>query len=107
MLAWLGGTIALGLVFLGGQGWEYSGLLREHVTMAHSLFGATFFAVTGFHGLHVLGGLIALSLMVFFGLRGDLVKQRSGVLGGVSMYWHFVDAVWIAVFSIVYLGALR
>jgi len=107
MTAWLGATIALGLVFLGGQAIEYTGLLQEHVTVAQSLFGATFFAVTGFHGLHVLGGLFALSLMLFFARRGDLDRDRGGVLGAVSIYWHFVDAVWILVFSIVYLGALR
>ncbi len=100
---WLIATIVLGLAFIAGQGWEYFGLLSKAVTPERNLFGATFFTLTGFHGFHVLCGLIALSilLMLTFGRRFGKT-EASGVVA-ISMYWHFVDAVWIVIFSLVYL----
>ncbi len=105
-LAWLFATIALGAAFLAGQGAEYASLIRENVTISRDLFGTTFFTLTGFHGLHVLIGLILLSTL--FGLE---VKRRvsglSQVVDSVSIYWHFVDAVWMVIFPVVYLWVLR
>jgi heme/copper-type cytochrome/quinol oxidase subunit 3 len=105
-LKWLGVTLALGAVFLINQGVEYVGLLRRGVTISSSMFGSTFFTVTGFHGLHVLAGLIVLAILFVLGKRGFLTSRRSDVLGAIGYYWHFVDVVWIVVFSVIYLKVL-
>lgn len=101
---WLVVTILLGAVFLFGQGIEWSGLLRKNVTISSGLFGTTFFTLTGFHGFHVFVGLIALSILFGLGLVGDFKNGKSSAVETVSLYWHFVDAVWIVIFTIVYLG---
>jgi len=108
-LRWIGVTIALGLVFIAGQGMEYLGLFREGVTVSTNLFATTFFTLTGFHGLHVLVGLVALGIVLARAMAGDFDEEtepeakRSSVLESVGLYWHFVDVVWLAVFTIVYL----
>jgi len=100
---WLIATIVLGAVFIAGQAMEYIGLLSSRVNPARNLFGATFFTLTGFHGLHVVCGLIALSaLLILTFFRGFGTREGVGI-GAISMYWHFVDAVWIVIFSLVYL----
>jgi heme/copper-type cytochrome/quinol oxidase subunit 3 len=102
---WLVATIALGAIFLLGQGTEYARLLGEGVGPGSALFGTTFFTLTGLHGLHVLAGLVALVALV-----GSIVARARGVFPAaweaVGLYWHFVDAVWVVVFSVVYLGAI-
>jgi cytochrome c oxidase subunit 1/cytochrome c oxidase subunit I+III len=105
-LKWLGITLALGGVFLVNQAIEYAGLFHRGITISSSLFGSTFFTVTGFHGLHVLAGLVALAILFLLGKRGDLTGRRSDVLGAVGYYWHFVDVVWVVVFSVIYLRVL-
>ncbi len=102
---WLFVTIALGAVFLAGQCSEYLGLYRHGITFATNLFATTFFTLTGFHGLHVALGLVALTIVLAMALAGDFRRRRSSLLRTVGLYWHFVDVVWIVVFSIVYLGA--
>jgi cytochrome c oxidase subunit III len=105
-LAWLFATIALGAAFLAGQGNEYASLIRKDVTISRDLLGTTFFTLTGFHGLHVFIGLILLGTL--FGLelkRG--VTGSSKAVDSVSIYWHFVDAVWMVIFPVVYLWSLR
>ena len=89
---------ARSLAFVGGEG----------VTPASGLFGTTFFTLTGFHGLHVLGGLITLAILLGLAQAGVFALQRphSTALEATSLYWHFVDVVWIAVFTIVYLWTL-
>ena len=104
---WLSVTILLGCVFIGGQVWEYTGLISSGVTINRNLFASTFFTVTGFHGLHVTGGIVALSILLLMARSGYLTTKRSGVFNAVGIYWHFVDVVWIAVFSIIYLGYLQ
>ena len=99
---WLGVTILLGAAFLVGQGLEYAGLISRNVTPARNLFGATFFTLTGFHGFHVLCGLVALFIMLL-ALRGNFDRRKMSGIGAVAIYWHFVDAVWIVIFSLVYL----
>jgi heme/copper-type cytochrome/quinol oxidase subunit 3 len=99
-------TIGLGAVFLFGQGREYAQLLREHVTISSNLFGTTFFTLTGFHGLHVLIGLVALAILLGLALAGDFKDPEAPGVGAVGLYWHFVDAVWIVIFTIVYLGTV-
>jgi heme/copper-type cytochrome/quinol oxidase subunit 3 len=106
-LVWLGLTIVLGIVFLSGQAWEYAGLLANNITIDSNLFASTFFTVTGFHGLHVTGGLVALAIMLALGWKSLLDSRRVDVFGAIGVYWHFVDGVWIAVFAIIYLRFLQ
>ena len=102
---WLVLTAALGVAFLAGQGLEYARLLGGGIASSTGLFGTTFFTLTGLHGLHVIIGLAAIGgLAVASRRHGALV--RSVAWEGVAWYWHFVDAVWIVVFSVVYLGTL-
>lgn len=101
---WMLVTIALGTIFIAGQAMEYAGLIRENLTISRDMFGSTFFTLTGFHGFHVIVGLILLSIALFIMTRGKNQHEITEVgLTCVSMYWHFVDVVWIAVFSVVYL----
>ncbi len=100
---WLGVTVLLGVVFLGGQASEYMGLWSNGVTISRNLFATTFFTLTGFHGLHVLAGLVTLGTLLALIARGDFDKARSSALVSAGYYWHFVDVVWIVVFSVVYL----
>lgn len=106
-IRWLVATIALGIAFLVGQAIEYGRLFRSGVTVDTNLFATTFFTLTAFHGLHVLAGLIALAVVLVLTLAGDLTGRLAQGLRTVGYYWHFVDAVWIVVFSVVYVrGAL-
>jgi len=103
--AWLAATMLLGAIFLIGQGSEYARLLAEGIGPGSALFGTTFFTLTGLHGLHVLAGLVALAAL----FAANLGRARAVSLvawEAVSLYWHFVDAVWVVVFSVVYLGTL-
>lgn len=103
--AWLAATMTLGAIFLLGQGSEYARLLGEGIGPGSALFGTTFFTLTGLHGLHVLAGLLALAGLLTTSLgRARLVSPVAW--DAVSYYWHFVDAVWVVVFSVVYLGTL-
>jgi heme/copper-type cytochrome/quinol oxidase subunit 3 len=99
---WLVATIVLGGVFLVGQGIEYYDLLARHITPSTNLFGTTFFSLTGFHGLHVFVGLVMLMIAAGFAFSGAFKSGKSSALGAVSLYWHFVDVVWIFIFSLIY-----
>jgi heme/copper-type cytochrome/quinol oxidase subunit 3 len=103
MRAWLGATILLGAVFLLGQGLEYGALFRSGARVGSNLFTTTFFTLTGFHGLHVCLGLIALLIVWGIAGAGDFRRGSPPALKVVGLYWHFVDVVWLAVFSAVYL----
>ena len=98
---WLALTLLLGTVFLAGQAHEYAGLLRQNITISSGLFGTAFFTLTGFHGLHVFVGLILLSILCVLG------KSASRAMTPVGLYWHFVDAVWVVIFSLVYIYAVE
>jgi heme/copper-type cytochrome/quinol oxidase subunit 3 len=102
---WIAATIALGLVFIAGQGAEWADLIAAGVTVNRNLFGTTFFTLTGFHGLHVLLGIVALAALAGLVAAGRLRGRAAQPIEAVSLYWHFVDAVWIVIFSVVYLGA--
>jgi heme/copper-type cytochrome/quinol oxidase subunit 3 len=102
-IAWLAATLALGAVFLAGQATEYTRLLASGVTMNTNLFATTFFTLTGFHGLHVMAGLVALAIVLGLTLLGDRTGRMSQGLRVVGYYWHFVDVVWMVVFTVVYL----
>ncbi|MBV8841539.1 MAG: heme-copper oxidase subunit III [Bryobacterales bacterium] len=100
---WLGATILLGTAFMAGQALEYAGLISRTVVPERNLFAATFFTLTGFHGFHVVCGLVALiALFIMAFVRSFGRSEISGV-AAISMYWHFVDAVWIFIFSLIYL----
>jgi cytochrome c oxidase subunit 1/cytochrome c oxidase subunit I+III len=103
---WLAATILLGAVFLLGQVREYGRLLHAGVGVSTSLFATAFFTVTGFHGLHVGVGLLALGLVWQLARRSEFRRAFAPSVEAVGLYWHFVDAVWVVVFSVVYLRAL-
>jgi heme/copper-type cytochrome/quinol oxidase subunit 3 len=102
--AWLLSTIVLGGVFLAGQGIEWRHLIDQGATVSRNLFGTTFFTLTGFHGLHVLIGLVALTVLLGLTLAGDFRGPDSAAIETISLYWHFVDAVWVVIFGVVYLS---
>jgi cytochrome c oxidase subunit III len=102
LVMWLAITTLLGLTFLIGQGWEYFELFGENITPSRNTFGTAFFTMTGFHGLHVFGGLVMLSVLTWFSWRGDFKGPHSSAVTAVSWYWHFVDMVWVIIFSLVY-----
>ena len=102
---WLAATIALGAIFLIGQGSEYARLLSEGIGPGSALFGTTFFTLTGLHGFHVLAGLVALAAL-FSANRRRAAAVRPVAWEAVALYWHFVDAVWVVVFTVVYIGTL-
>jgi cytochrome c oxidase subunit I len=106
-LTWWLLSMGLGLVFLIGQMTEYVRLYADGITLGSNLFTSAFFTLTGFHGLHVCVGLIALGSIGLMGGAGDFRNGRRRVaVDAVSMYWHFVDAIWVVVFSLVYLLGL-
>lgn len=96
----MGLTIIMGAMFLGGQFWEYQHI---HAAFNKDMFGATFFTLTGLHGAHVTVGVIALSTVFIMGLRGRWSKDHHFPVRGVTIYWHFVDAVWVILFGLFYL----
>ena len=102
-MIWLTATGLLGTLFLGGQYFEFTTFYREGVWIGTNLFGTTFFVLTGFHGTHVsIGVLWLLSLWVQV-WRGQLTQHQSLSLEIAGLYWHFVDIVWIVIFTVVYL----
>ena len=100
---WLLGVIVLGGMFLGGQVFEFSHFYREGLTLQQNLFGATFFVLTGFHGAHVTVGVIWMTTLLVMSLRGKLGPDRGLDVEVAGLYWHFVDVVWIVIFTVVYL----
>jgi len=104
MREWFVLTYLMGAVFVAGQALEYAELVRENITMASSPYGSVFYLTTGFHGLHVTGGLIAFLLVIgrtFVARRFTHEQAVSAIV--VSYYWHFVDVVWIGLFATIYL----
>jgi len=96
-------TIALGGLFLFGTALEWHRLIYEHgLTISTNLFGTTYYSLVGLHGFHVSAGLIMLSLVAIFGFTGRVGVSQSDRIAVLSMYWHFVDAVWVVVFTVVY-----
>lgn len=96
-------TALLGAAFLGGQIYEFNALYHDGVTLTSSIFGSTFFTLTGFHGLHVLIGVLwALIILVRAGRGGYSAEEDMGI-EIFGLYWHFVDIVWIVLFTIIYL----
>jgi cytochrome c oxidase subunit III len=97
-------TILLGGLFLFGTGREWHRLIYEHgLTISTNLFGTTYYSLVGLHAFHVTVGLIMLSIVFLFDLAGRLGSKQSPRVEVLSMYWHFVDVVWIVVFTVVYI----
>jgi cytochrome c oxidase subunit 3 len=95
-------TIVLGLAFLGGQAYEYSHI-QHGVALQGSVFGATFFTLTGLHGIHVSVGVILLLTLLVATLRKKIGPQKTVMANVITLYWHFVDAVWVILFALFYL----
>ena len=101
--AWLLATALLGITFVGGQVFEFTVFVREGLTIQRNLFGTSFFVLTGFHGAHVTMGILMLLTLFGQSLAGRLPTERALRVELVGLYWHFVDVVWIVIFTIVYL----
>lgn len=101
--AWWAFTIALGVIFLGGTAREWHKLIyRDGLTIRTNLFGTTFYSLVGLHATHVIVGLFMLSTVLIFALTGELKTEHRHRIEVLSLYWHFVDVVWIVVFTVVY-----
>lgn len=96
-------TLVIGSTFIGIQGIEWSELLRHGITPAEDLFGTAFFVLTGFHGMHVIVGLLWLIFALLKSFRGDFTRTNSMGIELFGLYWHFVDIVWIILFTMIYL----
>ena len=100
---WLMATALLGMTFIAGQVYEFTRFVQEGLTLKTNLFGTSFFVLTGFHGAHVTGGILMLLSLYGMSLDGRLPTERAEVVELVGLYWHFVDVVWIVIFTVVYL----
>src|SRR6516162_4513233 len=102
-LWWLA-TIVLGVVFLGGTAFEWHDLIyRYNLTISRNLFGTTYYTLVGLHALHVTGGVTIMLIVLGLALGRQVTSANRAAVGLVSWYWHFVDAVWVVVFTVVYL----
>lgn len=105
VLAWFGVTFMLGAAFLGIELSEFAEFIREGHTMQSNAFLSSFFTLVGTHGLHITSGLIWLMLILIFIMKRGLTKQNVRKLALLSLFWHFLDIVWIFIFTVVYLMA--
>lgn len=97
-------TIICGLIFLGCQVYEFNEFVHvKHLTISNSILGTTFFTLTGTHGIHVLLGVIWLTSMLIYSYTGRLTEKDAIDVESMGLYWHFVDIVWIVIFTVVYL----
>jgi len=96
-------TIILGALFMYGTAREWYRLIYEHgLTISSNLFGTTYYSLVGLHAFHVTAGLLMLTIVLLFALAGRVGSEQSARVEVLSMYWHFVDAVWVVVFTVVY-----
>src|SRR2546425_7282600 len=100
---WLFATAVLGILFLGGQVYQISSFVREGLTLQTNLFGCTFYVLTGTHGAHVTVGVLWLLTLWVRALQGKLGPAQAVTVEISGLYWHFVDVVWIVIFTLVYL----
>lgn len=102
--AWWVITLILGAIFIVGTGIEWHKLIyRDGLTISTNLFGTTFYSLVGLHATHVIFGLIALSTVLIFTLTGHIRQEHSERVQVLALYWHFVDAIWVVVFTVVYI----
>ena len=100
---WLWMTAILGSTFLGFQAFEFTSFVHEGLTIRTNLFGSSFFTLTGFHGAHVTAGVLWLLTLLAIDYRRGLGPKDAINVDLAALYWHFVDVVWIAIFTLVYL----
>jgi heme/copper-type cytochrome/quinol oxidase subunit 3 len=100
---WLLGTVLLGSTFLAGQAYEFTAFVNEGLGYTTNIFSSAFFTLTGFHGAHVVIGIVILMTMFARSLQGKLPSSSSESLEIAGLYWHFVDVVWVVIFVVVYL----
>jgi cytochrome c oxidase subunit 3/cytochrome o ubiquinol oxidase subunit 3 len=100
---WLMATALLGMTFLSGQTYEFTTFVREGLTVRTNTFGSAFFLLTGTHGIHVTLGVLMLLTLFTLAVRGQLPQEKARVVELAGLYWHFVDIVWIIIFTVVYL----
>ena len=100
---WLLTTALLGVLFISGQAYEFTEFNHEGLTLHRNLFGTTFFVLTGFHGAHVTVGVLILLSLFAMTLQGKITQSESLHIELAGLYWHFVDIVWIVIFTLIYL----
>ena len=100
---WLLTTAMLGSSFIAGQVYEFTAFYREGLKLSTNLFGSSFFVLTGFHGVHVTLGIIMLLSLFSLSMRGKIPQEKAEVVELAGLYWHFVDIVWIVIFTVIYL----
>src|ERR1700759_1254558 len=100
---WLATTAVLGVTFLGCQAYEFTSFVHEGLTIRTNLFGSSFFTLTGFHGAHVTAGVLWLITLLAIDIKRGLGPKDALLVDISALYWHFVDVVWIAIFTLVYL----
>jgi cytochrome c oxidase subunit III len=100
---WLVATIVMGITFLGCQAYEFTSFVHEGLTIRTNLFGSSFFTLTGFHGAHVSAGVLWLGTLLAIDIKRGLGPKDALLVDICALYWHFVDVVWIAIFTLVYL----
>jgi cytochrome c oxidase subunit III len=100
---WWTATIVLGIVFLAGTAYEWRELIAHGLTVQRNLFGTTYYTLVGFHGVHVTAGVIIMLIVLGLALRRQVTAANPHGVELVSWYWHFVDGVWVVVFTVVYL----
>ena len=103
MRMWILATAGQGAVFLGGQVFEFSVFVREGMSVTTSPFASAFYVLTGFHGLHVFVGILLLSSLYVLSLTGKVKPNQDLKTGMIGLYWHFVDIIWVVIFTVVYL----
>ncbi|MDQ2816660.1 MAG: heme-copper oxidase subunit III [Candidatus Eremiobacteraeota bacterium] len=101
-MAFMLATIVLGCMFLSGQAYEYSHLAQLKTTWPSSTYGASFFTLTGMHGFHVFVGVVFLIIVLLQALRGTYTRHKYFGLTAATLYWHFVDVIWVALFFLLY-----
>lgn len=100
---WLFTTALLGTTFLGFQAYEFTSFVHEGLTIRTNLFGSSFFTVTGFHGAHVTAGVLWLLTLLAIDFKRGLKPKDAVIVDIAALYWHFVDVIWVAIFTLVYL----
>ena len=103
LLLWLAVSLILGVIFLCMQALEYANLIEEGMTLSSGVFGSTFYTLTGFHGAHVAGGAAFILIVLLRARSGQFTARYHDTVEMASYYWHFVDVVWIGLFSTIYL----
>ena len=103
LILWLAVSLLLGAIFLAMQALEYANLIEEGMTLSSGVFGSTFYTLTGFHGAHVAGGAAFILIVLLRARSGQFTARYHDTVEMASYYWHFVDVVWIGLFSTIYL----